>query len=287
MSSWIEIALRTLSAVAFLLLMTKLLGKRQVTELSVFEYITGITIGNVAAYISLDTDAQWYLGFLALGVWVAVSLGIELLQLKSKRVRNWIDGTPTVLIQKGKVLEKNLKRERLTTDELLQQLRTKDVFNVDQVEFAVMESSGAINVLLKSEHQPITPKTLGMRVPNEHEPKPVIMDGKVLSDTLNQRGYDVKWLEKELKKSDLYIEDVFLAQLDDYGSLYLDLYDDKVKVPKSTQSQAALLAQLKKCEADMEMYGMLTADESEKLKYAACSKQLKHLIDEVRPLIYQ
>ncbi|REE84327.1 uncharacterized membrane protein YcaP (DUF421 family) [Paenibacillus taihuensis] len=286
MYSWMEIGLRTLSAVIFLLLMTKLLGKRQVTELSVFEYITGISIGNIAAYISLDTDAQWYLGFLALGVWVAVSLGIEMLQLKSKRVRNWIDGTPTVLIQKGKILEKNLKRERLTTDELLQQLRTKDAFNVDQVEFAVMESSGAINVLLKSEYQPLTPKTLGMRVPAEHEPKPVIMDGKVLHDTLEQRGYNFNWLVKELKKSDLQVEDVFLAQMDDYGSLFIDLYDDKVKTPK-TQNQAALLAQLKKCEADMEMYSLLTPDENERLKYVACSNQLKHLIDEVRPLIYQ
>ncbi|WP_308634723.1 DUF421 domain-containing protein [Paenibacillus silvisoli] len=286
MNTWLEITLRTLAAVIFLLLMTKLLGKRQVTELSVFEYITGITIGNIAGYISLDTDAKWYLGMLSLGVWVAVSLGIELLQLKSKRLRNWIDGTPTVLIQKGKILEKNLKKERLTTDELMQQLRMKDVFKAADVEFAIMEASGAINILLKTENLPLTPKQLGIKVQPEREPQAVIMDGKVLSDALKVRGYNSQWLEKELKKSDLRIEDVFLAQVDDFGTLTVDLYDDKVKQPKG-YSQATLLASLKKCEADMEMYGLLTADEAEKQKYAACSKKLQHLIDEVRPLIYQ
>nr|WP_240547811.1 DUF421 domain-containing protein [Paenibacillus lignilyticus] len=273
-------------AVVFLLLMTKLLGKRQVTELSVFEYITGITMGNLAGYISLDTDEKWYLGFLSLGVWVAVSLGIELLQLKSKRVRNWIDGTPTVLIQKGKILEKNLKKERLTTDELMQQLRMKDVFKAADVEFAIMEASGAINVLLKTENLPLTPKQLGIKVTPEREPIAVVMDGVVLADPLQVRGFNEAWLAKELKKSDLRVEDVFLAQIDDFGTLTIDLYDDKVKQPKS-QNQATLLAALKKCEADMEMYGLLTADEDEKRKYAACSKQLQQLIDEVRPLIYQ
>ncbi|RAP77938.1 DUF421 domain-containing protein [Paenibacillus montanisoli] len=286
MNTWLEIMMRTLTAVIFLLLMTKLLGKRQVTELSVFEYITGITIGNIAGYISLDTDAKWYLGMLSLAVWVAVSLIIELVQLKSKRVRNWIDGTPTVLIQKGKILEKNLKKERLTIDELMQQLRLKDVFRVADVEFAIMEASGAINVLLKKENLPLTPKQLGIKVQSEREPMVVVMDGQVLNDALQVRGYNMQWLEKELKKSDLRIEDVFLAQIDDFGALTVDLYDDKAKQPKS-YSQATLLASLKKCEADMEMYGLMTADEDEKQKYAACSKKLQHLIDEVRPLIYQ
>ncbi|WP_219837944.1 DUF421 domain-containing protein [Paenibacillus sp. R14(2021)] len=286
MAGWLEITLRTLTAVIFLLLMTKLLGKRQVTELSVFEYITGITIGNLAGYISLDTDAKWYLGMVSLGVWVAISLGIELLQMKSKRVRNWIDGKPTVLIQKGKVLERNMKKERITTDELLQQLRKKDVFKPADVEFAIMEASGAINVMLKSEHQPLTPNQLGIKVATEHEPQTVIMDGKVLLEPLSSTGYNEQWLTKELKKSNVKVEEVFLAQIDNFGSLYIDLYDDKIKQPKS-QNQAALLAALKKCEADMEMYGLLTDDEKEKQQYAACSKTLQQLIDDVRPLIYQ
>ena len=83
-----------------------------------------------------------------------------MLQMKSKKARDWIDGQPTVLIQKGKILEGNLKKERITTDELMESLRRKDVFKPADVEFAVMEVSGAINVMLKSENQPLTPKTL-------------------------------------------------------------------------------------------------------------------------------
>ncbi|MBO7745512.1 DUF421 domain-containing protein [Paenibacillus sp. MWE-103] len=284
---WVEIILRTLSAVVFLLLLTKVLGKRQVTELSVFEYITGITIGNLAGYVSLEAENTWYLGMISLAVWAAVSLAIELLQMKSKKARDWIDGQPTVLIQNGKILEGNLKKERVTTDELMESLRRKDVFKPADVEFAVMEVSGAINVMLKAENQPVTPKTLGLRVQPEHEPQVVVMDGKILPDPLRSSGYNEVWLKKELKKSDVKIEDVFLAQIDDNGSLYFDLFDDKAKLPKNPNGQAGLLAALKKCEADMEMYGLLSGDDKEKVQYAACAKQLQKLIDDVRPLIYQ
>ncbi|NBD25941.1 DUF421 domain-containing protein [Paenibacillus glycinis] len=287
MHLWLEIVLRTLAAVLFLLVLTKVLGKRQVTELSVFEYITGITIGNLAGYVSLEAENHWYLGMLSLGVWAAVSLGIEMLQMKSKKARDWIDGQPTVLIQKGKILEGNLKKERITTDELMESLRRKDVFKPADVEFAVMEVSGAINVMLKSENQPLTPKTLGLRVQPEHEPQVVIMDGNILPDPLRSSGYNENWVKKELAKSNVKIEDVYLAQIDDSGTLYFDLFDDKAKLPKIPNGQASLLAALKKCEADMEMYGLLSADEKEKQQYAACSKQLQQLIDEVRPLIYQ
>ncbi|SFJ09825.1 Uncharacterized membrane protein YcaP, DUF421 family [Paenibacillus sp. UNC496MF] len=287
MYQWVEIILRTLSAVVFLLLLTKVLGKRQVTELSVFEYITGITIGNLAGYVSLEAENTWYLGMISLAVWAAVSLAIELLQMKSKKARDWIDGQPTVLIQNGKILEGNLKKERVTTDELMESLRRKDVFKPADVEFAVMEVSGAINVMLKAENQPVTPKTLGLRVQPEHEPQVVIMDGKILPDPLRSSGYNEVWLKKELKKSDVKIEDVFLAQIDDNGSLYFDLFDDKAKLPKNPNGQAGLLAALKKCEADMEMYGLLSGDDKEKVQYAACAKQLQKLIDDVRPLIYQ
>ena len=286
MSVWIQIVLRTLMAVIFLLVLTKILGKRQVTELSAFEYITGITIGNLAAFISLEVDKQWYLGLISLGVWVGVSFGIELLQLKSKQVRGWIDGKSTVLIQKGRILEKNMKKERITTDELMEQLRRRDVFKTADVEFAVMEANGAINVMLKSENQPLTPKQLGIKVSPEHEPQIVIMDGELLPEPLQASGYNAAWLAKELKKSKAEIQDVFLGQIDDTGTLYLDYYNDKLKQPKS-QNQAALLAALKKCEADMEMYGLMTGDEKERQQYAACSKQLQQLINEVRPLIYQ
>ncbi len=125
MPDWLEIALRTLLAIVVLFVMTKILGKRQVSQLSLFEYITGITIGSLAAYVSLDLESTWYLGLVSMAVWVGVSLAMEFLQLKSKTARNILDSKTTVLIKDGKVLEDNLKKERLTTDELMELLRKK------------------------------------------------------------------------------------------------------------------------------------------------------------------
>src|SRR4051812_1765810 len=105
MPDWLEIVVRTLVAIVVLFIAAKVMGKRQVSELSLFEYITGITVGSIAAYISLDLEANWYLGIVALGVWAFVSLGIEFMQLKSKRFREIVDGKATILVEKGQIKE--------------------------------------------------------------------------------------------------------------------------------------------------------------------------------------
>lgn len=116
MQDWAEVALRTLMAIAILFLITKILGKRQVSQLSLFEYITGITMGNLAATIPMERESTWYLGFVALAVWVLTTFVIEILQIKSKKVRDFADGKTRTLIKDGKILEDNLKKERLTLD---------------------------------------------------------------------------------------------------------------------------------------------------------------------------
>jgi uncharacterized membrane protein YcaP (DUF421 family) len=284
MSDWLLVALRTLLAVAILFIMTKLLGKRQVSQLSLFEYITGITMGSLAAYISLDVQASWYLGVVSLIVWVAVSLGIEFLQIKSKAARDLIDSKATVLIKDGKILEDNLKKERLTTDELMEQLRSRNVFRAADVEFAIMEPSGDINVLLTKENQPLTAKHLGIKVAPEQEPQAVIMDGKVMNEPLSTMGLNREWLDTELETIGVAIENVFLGQVDSYGQLYVDLFDDQIKVPQP-QKKASLLATLKKCEADLEMFSLSTKDPIAKKMYGECAKELEQIIVEVKPLL--
>ena len=284
MPDWIEIALRTLLAMGVLFVLTKMLGKRQVSQLSLFEYITGITIGSLAAYVSLDLESTWYLGLVSMAVWVGVSLGIEYLQLKSKTARDIIDSKATVLIKDGKIMEDNLKKERLTTDELMEQLRKKNVFKAADVEFAIMEPSGDVSILLAKENQPLTAKHLGITVGPEQEPQTVIMDGKMMDEPLATIGQSRKWLDSELEKLGVSIENVFLGQVDSYGQLYVDLFDDQIKVPKP-QKKAALLATLKKCEADLEMFGLSTKDKNTKRMYEQCSKSLEKMIDEVKPLL--
>ncbi|MED4600156.1 DUF421 domain-containing protein [Paenibacillus validus] len=284
MSQSIEVALRTLLAVLVLFLLTKLLGKRQISQLSFFEYITGITIGSLAAYVSMDLDSMWHLGLISLVVWVLVSFLIEILQMKSKVFRDWVDGKGTILIKDGKIMEDNLKKERLTTDELLEQLRKKNIFKAADVEFAVMEPSGEINVLATKENQPLTPKHLGIKVGPEQEPQTVIMDGKMLDEPLATIGLSREWLYTELEKIGATLENVFVGQVDSYGQLYVDLYDDQLKVPQP-QLKATLLATLKKCEADLELYGLTTKDETTKQMYEQCSRKLQRVITEIRPLL--
>ncbi|RAL24250.1 DUF421 domain-containing protein [Thermoflavimicrobium daqui] len=284
MPDWLEIAIRTLVAVIALFIATKILGKRQVSQLSFFEYITGITIGNLIAYTSLELQTSWYLGIISLIVWVSIALGIEFLQLKSKTARTFIDGKTTVLIQQGKILEENLKKERLTTDELLEQLRKKNVFLVSDVEFALIEPSGDFNILLKKENQPLTPKHLGIEVGPTQDPQAVIMDGNILDEPLSHLGLNRHWLKTELEKLGVTLENVFLGQVDSYGQLYVDLYNDQIQVAQP-QEKALLLATLKKCEADLEMYSLSTNNPNAKAMYATCSEQLQDVIREVKPLL--
>lgn len=231
MPEWSQVCLRTAMAVLVLFVMTRLLGKRQVSQLSTFEYVTGLSIGNLAAYLSLDTESHWSLGLIAISVWVAFSLAIEWVQLKSKRGRDFIDGTATVLIKNGKILEKNLRKERTTSDELLEMLRRNNVFNVDTVEFAILDTSGELNVLLKKEHQPLTPKDIGLAVTPESVPMTVIMDGKVLTDSLKKVGLNENWLNAKLKQIGTSYEHIFLAQVDSQNKLYLDPYDRPIHGP--------------------------------------------------------
>lgn len=276
MPEWFEIMYRTLISVVVLFFMTKLLGKRQVSQLSLFEYITGITIGSIAAYVSVDAETNWWLGLVSLAVWVTCSFSIELLQIKSKKMRDFIDSKGSVLIEHGKVQEKNLKKERLTTDELMEQLRKKSAFNLADVEFAIMEPSGDINVLLKKENQPLTPKDLGLMVQPEKEPQTVIMDGQIMEEALHKSGRNRNWLDKQLKAVRATVPDVFLAQVDGSGQLYADFYDDRKKQPRQ-QSSSGLLAGLEQCAAELKLAGLAETDPAAKQALQDASAELDRL----------
>lgn len=276
MPEWFEIMYRTLISVIVLFFMTKLLGKRQVSQLSLFEYITGITIGSITAYVSVDAETNWWLGLVSLAVWVTCSFSIELLQIKSKKMRDFIDSKGSVLIEHGKVQEKNLKKERLTTDELMEQLRKKSAFNLADVEFAIMEPSGDINVLLKKENQPLTPKDLGLMVQPEKEPQTVIMDGQIMEEALHKSGRNRNWLDKQLKAVRATVPDVFLAQVDSSGQLYADFYDDRKKQPRQ-QSSSGLLTGLEQCAAELKLAGLAETDPAAKQALQDASAELDRL----------
>jgi uncharacterized membrane protein YcaP (DUF421 family) len=267
-----------------LFVLTRILGKKQISQLTFFEYVLGITIGDLAGAISTDVDVQFWHGVIAILVWVLIPLTLEILTLKSKTLRLWFEGKGTVVIKDGKILEDNLKKERYTGDELLAQLRTKSVFRQADVEFAILEPSGDLSVLLKSELQPLTPNHLGMKLNIEKPTQSVIMDGVIQDEPLAAAGRGRGWLHKELDKLGVTKENVFLAQVDTHGELTVDLYDDKLKVPQPSE-RPALLATLKKCEAELEFFSLTTCHPQAKKMYEACSVQLTKVIQNLYTML--
>ncbi|MFB6362984.1 DUF421 domain-containing protein [Paenibacillus elgii] len=284
MQDWIHIVFRAISTIAILFLMTRILGKKQISQLTFFEYITGITLGEVAGFMSTDVEANYLNGFIALFLWFAVPLLLEMLTLKSKRLRDWFEGKGTVFIKEGKILENNLKKERYTADELLEQLRAKNVFNVADVEFAMLEPSGEVSVLLKKENQPLTAKHLGIKTAPERESQAVIIDGNMMDEPLATAGLSREWLLTELEKIGVTLENVFMGQVDAYGGLHVDLYDDMLLVPDDV-SKPLLFATLKKCEADLSLYALAVKNEGAKRVYERCVEQMKRILEQAEPLL--
>jgi uncharacterized membrane protein YcaP (DUF421 family) len=284
MPEWLHIIWRSLLSLILLFTVTKAIGKRQLSQMSFFEYTVGITIGSIAAYIALDVDARILHGILSILVYALVPIGIAWLAMKSKIARNFVEGKATVLIKDGKIMEDNLKKERMTTDELLEQLRLKNAFRAADVEFALMEPNGQVSVMLKSQHQPLTPKHLNWQVAPEHEPQTVIMDGTIMDEGLAAGAFNRNWLQSELDKLGVALENVYLAQVDSNGQLYVDLYDDKLQVP-APQTTKLTHVMLRKCQADLELYALSTRAPRMKQVYERLAKELQQTIDDLTPLL--
>ncbi|GAB1533556.1 MULTISPECIES: DUF421 domain-containing protein [Brevibacillus] len=284
MPDWSIILLRSIGAVAYLFLLTKIIGKRQIKQLTYIEYIVGISIGSIAAFMATEMDGPVYHSLIGMGVFALFPYLMEWLSLKSKFLRDLFEGKSTVLIKEGKILEDNLKKERLTAEDLMEQLRIKNVFRVADVEFALMETSGEVSVLLKSESQPVTPKHLELTVAPSEENQVVIMDGMIMDEPLATAGLNRRWVRTELQKAGVALENVFLGQVDKGGDLYLDLYDDKLMVP-GAQAMKLAFATLKKCQADLELYALNTKNEQMKRTYQTDSERLQQIIDQVKPFM--
>lgn len=280
MPGWLEIIIRSFSLLVVLFFITKMLGKKQMSQLDIFQYITGIVIGSIVATHATDLSTQFEYAIIALMVWFLVPFGVELLSLKYKRFRNFTQNKATIFIQNGKIMEDNLKKERFSTDDLLEELRDNNIFKAADVEFAVLEPTGKLNVLPKKENQPVTNKDLGLKPAPEKEPQTVIMDGKVVMEPLTNASLNTNWLETELEKINVSIENVFLGQVDSSGQLTVDLYDDMINVP-SPSEKPLLLATMKKCQADMELFSLSTQNKQVKQMYEQNSQRMTEAINTV------
>ncbi|MBT2647065.1 DUF421 domain-containing protein [Bacillus sp. ISL-34] len=284
MADWIEIILRSLFFLIVLFLITKVLGKKQLSQLSFFEYVTGITIGNIGAELATKVEGNIMHGVLSILVFAIAPFIAGSISLKSKTFRDLVEGKATVLIKDGKVMEDNLKKEKYTIDELLGLLRKKDVFDLSEVEFALLEANGDFSVMLKKQNQPVTPKDLNLSVAAVKEPQTIIMDGRILDEPLSTIGLNRNWLHTELDKLGVALQNVFLGQANSNGELTVDLYDDKIKVP-SPQEKPLILATLKKCQADLELFALGTESKEAKEMYSKNSEKLQRAIDEAAHIL--
>lgn len=281
----ILILIRAILSFTVLLILTRIMGKRQISQLTFFDYVVGISIGSIAASVSIDPGIKIIHGLAALFAWCLFPFVLSLIDLKSYRFRNITEGSPTVLIEKGKVLEKNLKKEKITIEDMMILLRQRNAFKLSDVEFAIMENNGKISVMKKSDVQPITPKKLNKVVENESAPRMVILNGHVMETTLREMGYTKEWLLGEIQKQGASdYNDVFIAQLEDNGKLYVDLLADQKKVAQPHQKQL-LAATMQKTKAELQKFALETQNPSAKQLYNEQAKKMEQILDVVKPYL--
>lgn len=218
------------SVIAFfaLLILVRLTGKQQMSELTFFDYVVGITIGSIAATLSVQLNQNTTATLAGMIIWGLLPILLACLSLQSVWVRKVVEGEATVVIENGKILEQNLSRIRLSIDDLLSGLRAKNVFNIADVEFALFETNGKLSIQLKSQKQPLTPADLNLPTRYAGLPTTLIDDGKPLVDALRSLNLSKAWLRHQLGKEKITdFTTVALAQLDTAGNLYVDLKDDQ------------------------------------------------------------
>ncbi|PLT31426.1 hypothetical protein CUU66_02690 [Peribacillus deserti] len=275
---------RSLIFIVVLFVVTKILGKKHISQLSFFEYITGITLGDIAGEVILGEDMHIMHGVAGILVFSAISYISDILTLKSRKFRAVIEGRDTVFIQDGKIREKGLKKEKYTIEDLAALLRDKGVFEIKDVEYAILEPKGKLSVLLKKENQPLTAKDLNLFLPNEKEPQTIIMDGQVIYEALAKTGKNIQWVKTELKKLGTTIDQVFFAQVNTYGDLSADLYDDQTK-PSHPNERQLLLALIKRTQAELEMLSYQTQEAENKQIFTQNADKMKVIQQNIEPYL--
>jgi len=222
----INVMIRSIISIITLFFITKLIGKKHVAQLTFFDYIVGIAIGSIAGSISVDKSITK--GVTALATWGLAAFVVASLSLKSISARKFFNSTPTTFIQNGKINEDNLKKEKININDFLEELRIKGVFNVADVESAILETDGEVSVQLKSQKRPLTPEDINIPTLYQGLSTNMVIDGEVMEDNLKHVKHDEKWLEDELSKRNIdSVKDILLASLDTRGEMYISIKGKK------------------------------------------------------------
>ena len=211
----IDVTVRSLLSIITLFFVTKMIGKKQVSELSLFDYVIGITIGNFAAEMTINLESQEANGILAVLIFGLVAYAVSYTTMKSMRLRRFFIGVPTMIIQNGKILYEPMKKMKLDINDMLEQCRINGYFDISQIEYAILEASGDLSIMPKSEYRPINPNDMKLKVNKEGLCANVIIDSKIMMNNLKYMNKNNNWLMKELKtKGYNDCSNILLATLD-------------------------------------------------------------------------
>lgn len=217
----LTVIVRTIVIYITVLVVMRLMGKREVGQLSTFDLVVAIMIAEIAVFPMEDLTIPLYMGLIPMFILVGMEILIAYVVLHSRFLRGMVEGAPSVLISGGKIIEREMRKQRYNINDLLQQLRQQSVFNIADVEYAILEPSGKLSIMLKSAKRPVVPADLGLTPQAETIPKPLIIDGEVIEQNLESQGLSRQWLQDNLLPYNQQPQDILYASLDYEGKLYI------------------------------------------------------------------
>lgn len=215
MSEILYIIALSLGSIIALFILTKLIGYRQMSQMSMFDYINGITIGSIAAEMATSLENNFIEPLTAMIVYAFAALFLSYFSSKSIKARRIIEGVPLVLLNNGELYRDNLKKAKIDVSEFLLQCRVNGYFDISKLETAILEENGKISFLPKASDRPLTPSDIQISPQQDYMVANVILDGKLMEKNLKHTGNDEKWLQNQIKAQGAkQIEDVLLATCD-------------------------------------------------------------------------
>ena len=216
----LKIIVLSISSFIVLFFLTKLMGNREMAQLSMFDYIISITIGSIAAEMSTSLDDNFIEPLIAMVVYAIGAIIVSLLALHSMKARRFISGTSLILYDNGKIYCKNLKKSKMDLNEFLMQCRTNGYFNLSDIQTAILESNGKLSFIPNTLKRPVTPEDLNLNPKQDFLVSNIIIDGKVIEENLKNTGNNLKWLHDNLEKQKAgKLEDILLATCDKDNNL--------------------------------------------------------------------
>jgi len=206
----LEIIPKCIISIVILFIVTKIIGKKQVSQLSLFDYVVGISIGNFIAEMVLNKEVQYMDGVVAMFVFGIFSYVVSIVTMKSINIRRFIIGVPTIIIEDGKIIESGLRKTNIDINDFLEQCRLQGYFNVDDISYAIMEASGDISILPKSNATPVVQKDLKIKGNKATITANIIVDGKFLNKNIKGCNLTINQIRDELRKQGYKSEDEIL-----------------------------------------------------------------------------